>query len=106
MGTREPRSVVDMIMDEFDQLYDINLRGTINCLQAVTRAMQIQSSRTLPSRNGLKDIGRGVIINLGSVHSYIAVRNIANYTVSKHAVLGLTKSAGKIFHFEKFQDIC
>lgn len=103
MGTREPRNVVDMMMDEFDQLYDINLRGTINCLQVVARVMQAQSPRTVSSRNRLKYIGRGVIINLGSVHSYVAVRNIANYTVSKHAVLGLTKSAGRTFYFEKLR---
>lgn len=91
---RRPRNILDLTSDEFDKLYNVNVRGTTNSLQAVAKQMQKQDLRTVSTRNGLRDIGRGVIVNLGSMHSYIAARDIAHYTMSKHAVLGLTKSAG------------
>ena len=41
-----------------------------------------------------RDLGRGVIINIGSLNSYVAVPGIVQYTAAKHALLGITKSAG------------
>jgi NAD(P)-dependent dehydrogenase (short-subunit alcohol dehydrogenase family) len=37
---------------------------------------------------------RGVIVNIASTAGGVAVRNNSSYTSSKHAVIGLTKSAG------------
>jgi len=37
--------------------------------------------------------GKGVVINTASLGAYIGTRNLGPYTASKHAVLGLTKTA-------------
>lgn len=92
---RGPRSILDLTAEEFDQLYNVNVQGTTNCLQTIAKQMQKQGPRAVSTRKGPREIGRGVIVNLGSMHSYIAAKDIAHYTMSKHAVLGLTKSAGK-----------
>ena len=57
--------------------------------------MKNQEVASVNGRNGPRDIGRGVIINLGSCNSYVATPNIVQYTASKHAVLGMTRNAGK-----------
>ena len=57
--------------------------------------MKNQEVATVTGRNGPRDVGRGVIINLGSCNSYVATPNIVQYTASKHAVLGMTRNAGK-----------
>lgn len=69
--------------------------GVLHCVQAVCKVMKKQDLVTVPGRLGPRDAGRGVIINMGSCSSYIATRNIVQYTTSKHAVLGLTRNAGE-----------
>jgi len=70
--------------------------GTLNCIKSVAKAMKSQSVATLDNRGKIRDVGRGVILNLGSGNSYIAMPDTAPYTTTKHAVMGLTKSAGKL----------
>ncbi|KAI1131798.1 hypothetical protein F5Y10DRAFT_261737 [Nemania abortiva] len=45
------------------------------------------------SRNGTRDIGRGVIINLASVNSSAGLPGKGSYTISKHTFIGITKMA-------------
>lgn len=51
----------------------------------------------LPSLNGgptfPRPLGRGAIVNLGSANSIVAVPGQTPYTVAKHAVIGITKTA-------------
>ena len=63
---------------DFDRVLSVNLRGVFN----VTRAF-------LPSMLARKS---GVIVNLASIAGLIAVRDRLAYTVSKHAVVGLTRA--------------
>lgn len=65
------------------------------CVRAVSRVMAMQDPITVNGRNGPRNIGRGSIINLASALSYLAVPGALTYCASKHAVLGITKSAGK-----------
>ena len=58
--------------------------------------MQTQPPLTDTGRNGPYEVGRGSIVNLGSCNSLAATKDIVQYTTSKHAVLGLTRNAGKI----------
>lgn len=41
---------------------------------------------------GMRDRGRGKIINIASLLSFQGGREVASYTVSKHALVGLTKA--------------
>jgi NAD(P)-dependent dehydrogenase (short-subunit alcohol dehydrogenase family) len=73
----------------------INVKGTLLCVRAVTKAMIKQEPLSIKGRNGLRSLGRGSIVNLGSANSYVALAGKAPYTISKHAVMGITKTAGK-----------
>lgn len=42
----------------------------------------------------MRDIGRGAIVNIASANSFAGLPGKMSYTVSKHAVMGLTKMAG------------
>jgi NAD(P)-dependent dehydrogenase (short-subunit alcohol dehydrogenase family) len=69
----------DCDLDAFDRMLAINVRGLFLCMQYELRAM-------LPA-------GRGAIVNIASTNSYRPQPNQPAYTASKHAVLGLTRSA-------------
>jgi NAD(P)-dependent dehydrogenase (short-subunit alcohol dehydrogenase family) len=96
VGVQQPAEIAEGSLDEYERFWAVNVRGVLNCLKAVTRVMKKQvPNTTIPGRLGPREAGRGVIINMGSCNSYIATRHIAQYTMSKHAVLGLTRNAGK-----------
>ena len=73
----------------------VNARGIMICNRAVTGVMVKQSPSVKHTRSGPRDIGKGAIVNLGSAVSHIAQPGKTAYVTSKHAVLGITKSAGK-----------
>lgn len=72
-------AVVDYPDDVFDQVMAVNVRGVFLGLKHVLPVMVKQRS--------------GAVVNTASLGSYIGTRNLAPYSASKHAVLGLTKSA-------------
>lgn len=63
----------------FAQVIAINLMGTFHCMQHEIRQMLHQ--------------GGGVIVNMASLAGLVGVANKPAYTASKHAVVGLTRSA-------------
>ena len=65
------------------------------CIRAVSKAMSKQDPLTYESRSGIRSLGRGSIVNLGSANSYIGVPGKLPYTAAKHAIIGITKSAGE-----------
>ena len=65
------------------------------CIRAVSKAMSRQDPLTYESRSGIRSLGRGSIVNLGSANSYIGVPGKLPYTAAKHAIIGITKSAGE-----------
>ncbi|KAG5945200.1 hypothetical protein E4U59_006213 [Claviceps monticola] len=68
--------------EDWKRELDVNLGGTFHVLRSVTRIMLKQS--------GPK---RGSIVNIASVLGVRSMPNSAAYTTSKHAVVGLTRSA-------------
>ena len=73
---------------------NVNVKGVLVCVRAMSKAMLAQESRAIKSRSGIRDIGRGSIINVASANSYAPLPGKTAYTTSKHAVMGITKSAG------------
>jgi NAD(P)-dependent dehydrogenase (short-subunit alcohol dehydrogenase family) len=63
---------------DLDALYAVNVRGAFNLCKAFVPAML--------------ERGQGSVINLGSIGGVVAVRDRLAYTVSKHAIVGLTRS--------------
>lgn len=71
--------VAEIELDEWDRILDINLRGTFVCMKHELAQMARQ--------------GGGVVINTSSGAGVRGVAGGAAYAASKHAIIGLTKSA-------------
>ncbi|VXB27335.1 SDR family oxidoreductase [Massilia sp. 9I] len=65
--------------EQFDRIMDANVKGVWLCMKYQLRHMQKQ--------------GAGAIVNVASVSGLVGAPNRAVYAASKHAVVGLTKSA-------------
>ncbi|KAI1390621.1 uncharacterized protein F4822DRAFT_393758 [Hypoxylon trugodes] len=92
IGTKEHRTVDQADLSQMNRFWQVNVIGTVNCIQAATRVMKNQDIATVNVRGATRQVGRGVILNLGSANSYMATREGSPYIASKHAVMGLTKS--------------
>ena len=71
--------VAEIALADWDRILDINLRGTFVCMKHEIAQMLRQ--------------GGGVIVNTASGAGIRGVAGGASYAASKHAVIGLTKSA-------------
>ena len=76
-----PGSFLDWTPEQWREVVDVNLNGMFYCLQQAFRTMRDQSPRG------------GRIINNGSISAHAPRPNSSAYTASKHAVMGLTKTA-------------
>ncbi|KAG6220386.1 hypothetical protein E4U26_006668 [Claviceps purpurea] len=74
--------VASIPTEDWKRVLDINLDGTLHVLRSAARVMLEQS--------GPK---RGSIVNIASILGVRSMSNSAAYTTSKHAVVGLTRSA-------------
>jgi len=63
---------------DLDRLWAVNVRGAFNLCKAIVP--------------GMLERGSGSVINLASIAGIVAVRNRLAYTVSKFAIVGLTKA--------------
>ena len=62
----------------WDEVMSVNLKSAFLCARSA-----------LPS---MLERGRGVVVNVASVQAFISQQNVAAYTTSKTALLGLTRS--------------
>jgi len=80
-GITRDNLLVRMKSDEWDAVLDVNLKGTFNCIKAVSRPMM--------------KCRYGKIINISSVVGLTGNPGQANYAASKAGMIGLSKSAAK-----------
>ena len=81
-GTGAPAvPLEDLTVEQWRSVVDVNLNGMFYALQNAFRVMQAQSPRG------------GRIINNGSISAHAPRPNSIAYTATKHAVMGLTKTA-------------
>lgn len=80
-GITKDTLILRMKEEEFDQVIDVNLKGTWNCCKHVTKIMSKQRS--------------GKIVNISSVVGLIGNAGQTNYCASKAGVIGLTKSLAR-----------
>ena len=79
-GISGPSGTIDEIpLDEWEQTVEINLKGMFNCARAAFGCMKQQSPRG------------GRIINNGSIAAHTPRPRTVAYSVTKHAISGLTK---------------
>jgi NAD(P)-dependent dehydrogenase (short-subunit alcohol dehydrogenase family) len=71
----------DLTIEQWKNVVDINLSGVFYCIQEAFRVMKAQTPQG------------GRIINNGSISAHTPRPNSIAYTSTKHAVLGLTKTA-------------
>lgn len=69
----------EQLVEDFDKLMAINVRGLFLCMKYEIQQMLTQ--------------GAGVIVNNSSIGGLIAFPGVSPYIASKHAVMGLTRSA-------------
>ncbi len=80
-GITRDNLIMRMKESDWDAVIAVNLKGTFNCLKAVTRPMM------------KAHFGR--IVNIASVVGVMGNAGQANYSASKAGVIGLTKTAAK-----------
>ncbi len=77
-GITKDGLLVRMTEQDFDDVMNVNLKGTFNMMQAAARPMMKQRS--------------GRIINMSSIVGLIGNAGQTNYCASKAGIIGLTKS--------------
>jgi len=67
--------------EDFDKIFQVNVKGVYNCMQAVIGSMTKQKS--------------GVILNVASVAASVGIPDRFAYSMSKGAVITMTQSVAK-----------
>lgn len=67
--------------EDFDRLYNVNVKGVYNCLQAAVVQMKKNNS--------------GAILNLASIANNVGISDRFAYSMTKGAVLGMTLSVAR-----------
>ena len=80
-GITKDNLILRMSDAEWDAVLNVNLKGTFNCIKAVSKIMIKQRS--------------GKIINIASIIGIIGNAGQANYSASKAGIIVLTKTAAK-----------
>ncbi len=79
-GVEAPHAPLpDTAVETFDNVFRTNVRGTWLCMRHEMRIMREQ--------------GSGAIVNTSSIAGIVAFPGASAYTASKHAVVGMTRSA-------------
>jgi 3-oxoacyl-[acyl-carrier protein] reductase len=80
-GVTRDTLLLRMKEEDWDQVLDVNLKGTFHCIKAVTRPMM--------------KAHYGRIINISSIIGVSGAAGQVNYAASKAGLIGLTKSVAK-----------
>ena len=79
-GIAMPMDFLDVTLDDFRRVIDINLTGSFIATQRAARKM-------------VEDKVAGSIVNMSSINAQVAIPSIVSYCASKGGVMQLTKSA-------------
>lgn len=77
---------------QWEEVLGVNLKGAWNAAKAVVPLLQAA--------------GGGTIVNVSSVQALASQQNVLAYTVSKHGLLGLTRSLAMDFAKDKIRANC
>jgi NAD(P)-dependent dehydrogenase (short-subunit alcohol dehydrogenase family) len=78
--------------DDFDRVYQVNVKGAYNCIYAAIPQMR---------KNG-----GGVILNMSSIAAVVGISDRFAYSMSKGAVLGMTLSVARDYLKENIRCNC
>ena len=91
-GVSHVGNVESTTESDFDRLYNVNVKGVYNCLQAAVSIMKKNKS--------------GVILNLASIANNIGLADRFAYSMSKGAVYAMTLSVAKDYIHEGIRCNC
>jgi NAD(P)-dependent dehydrogenase (short-subunit alcohol dehydrogenase family) len=77
-GVQHYGSVTETTEEQWDRVMAVNLKSAFLCAKYALPLMQAR--------------GKGVVVNVSSVQAFLSQHNVAPYTTSKTALLGLTRS--------------
>lgn len=80
-GIGQHLAIEDITLADFDRMFDIHVKGSFFCGQAV-----------IP---GMKERRRGKIVNISSIWGMNGANTASHYCAAKTAILGLTKAWAK-----------
>ena len=81
-GIAHVGNVLNTTEEDFDKVYQVNVKGVYNCMQAVLAYMTRENKG-------------GTILNLASVASSVGIKDRFAYSMSKGAVFTMTMSVAK-----------
>ena len=88
-GIQRYGTAIDTTTADWQEVLDVNLKGAWNAARAVIPHMQRR--------------GKGSIVNVSSVQALASQQNVLAYTVSKHGLVGLTRSIAMDFAKENIR---
>lgn len=77
-GTNVFTDILSMTSEDWESCLSVNLMGAMNCCRSAIAYMLENSC--------------GSIVNIASVHGHKIVKGALPYTISKHAIIGLSRS--------------
>ena len=80
-GLAQSKLFTDLTEDDWDAMFDVNVKGVFHCCQSV-----------LP---GMISRKRGCIVNVSSIWGLVGASCETHYSAAKAAVIGLTKALAK-----------
>ena len=91
-GIQRYGTAVSTTDEQWNEVLDVNLKGAWNAARAV-----------IPF---LREAGGGTIVNISSVQALASQQNVLAYTISKHGLLGLTRSTAMDFAKDNIRANC
>jgi len=91
-GIQRYGTAISTTEEQWNEVLDVNLKGAWNAARAVVPFLQEQ--------------GGGTIVNVSSVQALASQQNVLAYTVSKHGLLGLTRSTAMDFAKDNIRANC
>ncbi|OTB01302.1 hypothetical protein M426DRAFT_323573 [Hypoxylon sp. CI-4A] len=79
--------------DDFKHLMEVNVHGTFLVTKEVSAKMKVQEPKQLHPTSPERGMTRGTIVNIASLLSYMPLPGYVQYITSKHAVMGLSRTA-------------
>lgn len=81
-------NVLNTTEEDFQQIFNVNIKGAFNCMQAVIPFME--------------EMEQGLIINMASIAATIGIPDRFAYSMSKGAIVSMTLSVAKDFIKKEF----
>jgi NAD(P)-dependent dehydrogenase (short-subunit alcohol dehydrogenase family) len=101
-------AVAEANVADFKRLVDVNINGTFFVTSIMSATMKAQDAVPVSESEPERGLTRGCMVNMASISSYISVPSMVQYTTSKHAVLGITRTAAidNVAHHIRVNCVC